>query len=117
MKEDVQPTLGNTRRITFAIWWKLCAVFWISPFLAGFLGYSIPWQQLQFWLATQIANVFGDAIGEYLFRSPHAMQVGFVVTFNIFALAVVFVLLNWLLARHVGRTFGGFRLVLQRVQQ
>ena len=85
MEEDVQPTLGNTRRIAFAIWWKLCAVLWIGPFLAGFLGYLIPWGQLRFWLAIQIANVFGDAIGQYLFRSPHAMQVGIVVTFNIFA--------------------------------
>jgi hypothetical protein len=68
-------------------------------------------------LAIQIANVFGDAIGQYLFRSLNAMQVGVVVTFNIFTLAIVFVLLNSLLARHVGRTFGGFRLVLQRVQQ
>jgi quinol-cytochrome oxidoreductase complex cytochrome b subunit len=117
MEEDVQPTLGNTRRIAFAIWWKLCAVLWIGPFLAGFLGYLIPWGQLRFWLAIQIANVFGDAIGQYLFRSPHAMQVGVVVRFNIFTLAIVFVLLNALLARHVGRTFGGFRLVLQRVQQ
>jgi hypothetical protein len=85
MEEDVQPTLGNTRRIAFAIWWKLCAALWIGPFLAGFLGYLIPWGQLRFWLAIQIANVFGDAIGQYLFRSPHAMQVGIVVTFNIFA--------------------------------
>jgi hypothetical protein len=64
--------------------------------------------QLQFWLTIQIANVFGDTIGEYLFRSPHAMQVAFLVMFNIFALAIIFALLNWLLARHVGRTFGGF---------
>jgi hypothetical protein len=53
--------------------------------------------------------VFGDTIGEYLFRSPHAMRVAFLVMFNIFALAIVLVLLTWLLARHVGRTFGGFR--------
>jgi hypothetical protein len=114
--EDVQPTLGNTRRITLAISWKLCALLWIGPFLMGFLATMIPSGQLQFWLATLISNLFGVGIGEYLFRSPHAMQAVFVVTFNIFELVVVFVLLNWLLARHVGRTFGGFRLVLQRVQ-
>jgi hypothetical protein len=113
--EDAQPTLGNTRRISLAISWKLCAVLWIGPFLMGLLGYMIPVGQLQFWLATLISNVFGEAVGEYLFRSPRAMQMAFVVMFNIFELALVFVLLNWLLARHVGRTFGGFRLVLQRV--
>ena len=43
MEEDVQPTLANTRRIAFAISWKLCVVLWIGPFLAGFLGYLIPW--------------------------------------------------------------------------
>jgi hypothetical protein len=37
------------------------------------------------------------------------MRVAFLVMFNIFALAIVLVLLTWLLARHVGRTFGGFR--------
>jgi hypothetical protein len=46
-----------------------------------------------------------------------AMQVAFLVMFDIFALAIIFVLLNWLLARHVGRTFGGFRLVLQHMQK
>ena len=115
MEEDVQPTLGNTRRIAFAIWWKLSALLWTGPLLLGFLGYSIPWRQLQFWLATEITNVFGDAIGEYLFRWPPAMQFGFAVAFNLFILAAFFVLLNWLLSRHVGRTFGGFRLRLQRV--
>jgi hypothetical protein len=54
-------------------------------------------------------NVFGDTIGEYPFRSPHAMQVAFLVMFNIFALAIVLVLLTWLLARRVGGTFGSFR--------
>jgi quinol-cytochrome oxidoreductase complex cytochrome b subunit len=114
--EEVQPTLGNTRRITLAISWKLFALLWIGPFLMGFAGYIIPYGQLRFWLIGQIANVFGSAIGEYLFRWPRAMQVAFVITFNVFELVLVFVLLNWLLTRHVGRTFGGFRLVLQRVQ-
>jgi hypothetical protein len=114
--EEVQPTLGNTRRITLAITWKLCALLWIGPFLMGFLGYMIPLGQLQFWLATLISNVFGFAIGEYLFGSPRAMQIAFVMTFNVFELVLVFALLNWLLARHIGRTFGSFRLVLQRVQ-
>lgn len=114
--EEVQPTLGNTRRITLAISWKLCALLWIGSFLMGLAGYIIPFGQLQFWLVVQISNVFGSAIGEYLFRWPRAMQLAFVITFNIFELVLVFGLLNWLLARHVGRTFGGFRLVLQRVQ-
>jgi quinol-cytochrome oxidoreductase complex cytochrome b subunit len=113
--QDVQPTLGNTRRISFAISWKLFALLWIGPFLMGFLGYVIPWGQLRFWLIVQITNVFGDAIGEYLFRSPGAMQAAFVVAFNILYFAFAFILLNWLLARHVGRTFGGFRLLLQRM--
>ena len=114
--KEVQPTLGNTRRITLAISWKLCALLWIGPFLMGSLGYVIPLGQLQFWLATLISNVFGFAIGEYLFGSPRAMQIAFVMTFNVFELVLVFVLLNWLLARHIGRTFGGFRLVLQHEQ-
>jgi len=114
--EEVQPTLGNTRRITFAISWKLCALLWIGPFLMGFAGYMIPFGQLQFWLTLLISNVFGSAVGQYLFRWPGAMQVAAVITFNVFEFGLVFVLLNWLLARHVGRTFGRFRLVLQHVQ-
>ena len=114
--EEVQPTLGNTRRITLAISWKLCALLWIGPFLMGFAGYVIPFDQLQFWLTVLISNVFGPAVGEYLFRWPGAMQVASVITFNVFELVLVLVLLNWLLARHIGRTFGSFRLVLLRVQ-
>ena len=114
--KEVQPTLGNTRRITLAISWKLCALLWIGPFLMGSLGYVIPLGQLQFWLATLISNVFGFAIGEYLFRWSRAMEVASVIAFNVFELVLVFVLLNWLLARHIGRTFGGFRLVLQHEQ-
>ena len=114
--EQVQPTLGNTRRITFAISWKLFTLLWVGPFLMGSLGYTIPWGQLQFWLATLISNILGPAYGEYLFQSPRAMQLALVIAFNGFELLLVFALLNWLLARHVGRTFGGFRLVLQRVQ-
>jgi hypothetical protein len=71
--------------------------------LAGFLGYLIPWGQLRFWLAIQIANVFGDAPISVSVATRdagwHRCHV------------------NSLLARHVGRTFGGFRLVLQRVRQ
>lgn len=85
------------------------------PLPDGLLGYVMPWAQLRFWLIVQIANVFGDPIGEYLFRSLGVMQDAFVVAFNILSFAFVFILLNWLLARHVGRTFGGFRLLLQRV--
>jgi hypothetical protein len=114
--EDVQPTLANTRRISLAISWKLCALLWVGPFLMGLLGYVIPWGQLQFWLTILITHVFGDAIGEYLFRSPRAIEAALTVTLNIFELVLVFILLNWLLVRHIGRTFGGFRLVLQRVR-
>ena len=114
--EEVQPTLGNTRRITLAISWKLFALLWLGPFLMGFAGYIIPFGQLQFWLLVLISNVLGSTIGEYLFRSPRAMQLAVAITFNVFGLVLVFFLLNWLLARHIGRTFGGFRLVLQRVQ-
>ena len=113
--EEVQPTLGNTRRISFAIAWKLFALLWIGPFLLGFADYIIPFGQLQFWLLTLISDVFGSAVAEYLFRSPRAMELALVTMFNVFELLLVVVLLNWLLARHIGRTFGGFRLVLQRV--
>ena len=118
---EVLATLRNTRRVAFAIWWKLCAIagacIFVVGFLSGFAGYVVPLGQLEFWLATQIANLI-PAAAPYLFASPQAaqatMHVVLIVAANGLGAVMLFVLINWLLARHVGRAIGGYRLVLQR---
>jgi hypothetical protein len=118
---EVSATLKNTRRVAFAIWWKLCAIsgvcIFVAGFLSGFAGYVVPLGQLEFWLAVQIANII-PAAAPHLFASPQAaqatMHVVLIVATNGFAAVMLFFLINWLLARHVGRTIGGYRLVLQR---
>jgi hypothetical protein len=114
--EEVSPPLANTRRVTFAIWWNLCAVTGVCGFIAGFLAYTLPRGQLEFWLLASVAKVLGPVVAEYLHTVPGALQAAIDIAIDFIGVAFLFLAMNWLLAWHVGRRIGKYRLVLQRVQ-
>jgi hypothetical protein len=119
--QDVPATLSTTRPVAFAMWWKIVIVMgaWllVSRFVIGFLGMVVPLGQLGFWLATLITNMFGERAATYLWGSPAAQTALHVLALaagSLIDLALLLLTLNWLLANHVGRDFGGVRLLLQR---
>jgi hypothetical protein len=72
---------------------------------------------LYFWLATLITHVSGERVASYLWTSPAAQTILSMLALAvgpIIDLALLLLTLNWLLANHVGRDFGGVRLILQR---
>ncbi|WP_342360596.1 hypothetical protein [Terrarubrum flagellatum] len=114
--EEVAPTMANTRRMSFAIFWKFWLAFEIAGFALGFISALLPWGQLQFWLIAMLARFLPSTAAEALFSSPRAIEVALGVLFHIAAALFGFLLLNALLARHVGRRFGRWRLVAARAE-
>jgi uncharacterized membrane protein YeaQ/YmgE (transglycosylase-associated protein family) len=113
---SVSPTLANTWRVAFAIWWKFCLIQLVIGGLAGFLGYAIPYGQLRFWLMTVISNTLSPAVNDYLFARQEAVQLAIDLAVALIGAIFLLLIMNVLVARTVGRRFGAFRLVLQRVQ-
>jgi hypothetical protein len=120
--EEIAGTRRATRRVALAMWWKL-SLLWAAfqlaiGFVTGLLGYVIPFGQLRFWLATLISTLIYGLFGEQVTERIDyvlAGEVTLVVALLAIEAAFFFVLMHWLLSSHIGRTFGHFRLTLQRV--
>jgi hypothetical protein len=115
----VPATLRNTRRVAFAMWRKLSlpwAIFQLAAgFIVGFFYFVIPFGQLQFWLAARLTDKFGQEVAELIYNAFVNTPAAALVVLAINA-AFLYAVMNWLLASHVGRSFGHVRLPLQRVQ-
>jgi quinol-cytochrome oxidoreductase complex cytochrome b subunit len=112
-------TMTKTRRIAFAIWWKLCLIWLAGGAIAGFASYLLPVGQIRFWLATVVGTVFENTGGEdaaQAFFGTGAADLTFSVLASVASAIVLYVLVNWAIASHIGRNFGGFRLALERAE-
>jgi hypothetical protein len=115
----VIPMMAKTRRIAFAIWWKLCLIWFAGGAIVGFASNVLPFGQIRFWLASVVATVVENSMGEdaaQAFFGTGAADLTFSVLASIAGAAVLFVLVNWAIASHIGRNFGGFRLALERAE-
>jgi len=112
---EVRPTLRNTFRVTLAIWWKLFAIYAVIGFALGFLGYVIPYGQLRFWLANAIVNLLGPSAEGILSALPFSVIAAAADCLVVILGALLLLcILSWLVAHHIGRRFGSYRLVLRR---
>lgn len=115
---EMAPMASSIRPISFAIWWKLTLIILIycvvPGFIIGFLGYVLPFGQIQFWLVSVLVNVGGGEVAEFLLKHSDALWLALGILYNVMTFFLLFVALHWLLTKHAGRVFGGSRLVLQR---
>ncbi len=110
---EITATLGNTRRIAFALWWKLVLIVGLcgvgTGFLSGWVSAVLPWGQLTYWVATSIMHITPEAWWPVLAALEPALSAAIPLAIDI---VLIFAVINCLLARHIGRDFRGYRLVL-----
>lgn len=107
--------MANTRRIAFAIWWKICLAWIAVSAVAGFASRIVPAGQLRFWFAALAIGLFGEDMMSWL-GSTQNLDLALGLLASLLAALLIFLVINWIVARDIGRNFGGYRLTLERVE-
>lgn len=114
MTGEVQATMANTRRIAFAIWWKVYLAS-VSA-VAGFISYVVPSGQTRFWFAALVVGLFGEGMTTSWLGSVDRLDLTLALLTSLLTAILIFLVINWIVTSHIGRNFGSFRLTLEQAE-